>query len=203
MTHLAPTAIALAMYFCVADALLISQCYYYNSVNARRAAEIAQSGATETSETAPLLARRRSSTHSTHQHATTEAGSSAAPVGKVVGQEDETSDANSWTFNILSVLAVYAAGFAGWFLSYKAGAWDVSEPTPDAVAPIDPQQGQDDTWESIGLALGYASALCYIWYVLGEPLAKSLDLYRMRLTFGVQRPRSPNLQELQGEVLRG
>lgn len=35
-TNLAPTAIALASYFCIADMVLISQCTYYNTLNARR-----------------------------------------------------------------------------------------------------------------------------------------------------------------------
>ncbi|KAL2122209.1 hypothetical protein VTJ04DRAFT_2664 [Mycothermus thermophilus] len=37
-TSLAPSTIALACYFCVADIILISQCTYYNTINARRRA---------------------------------------------------------------------------------------------------------------------------------------------------------------------
>ncbi|KAH0255756.1 hypothetical protein KCU91_g17321, partial [Aureobasidium melanogenum] len=33
---LVPTVIALAIYFCFADAVLLSQCFYYNTLNARR-----------------------------------------------------------------------------------------------------------------------------------------------------------------------
>ncbi|KAL1845122.1 hypothetical protein VTK73DRAFT_1071 [Phialemonium thermophilum] len=36
LTSLAPTAIALACYFCIADLVLIAQCTYYNAINARR-----------------------------------------------------------------------------------------------------------------------------------------------------------------------
>lgn len=35
-SRLAPTAIALATYFCIADMILISQCLYYNAKNAAR-----------------------------------------------------------------------------------------------------------------------------------------------------------------------
>lgn len=35
-TGLAPTAVALACYFCIADAVLITQCLYYNAKTARR-----------------------------------------------------------------------------------------------------------------------------------------------------------------------
>lgn len=37
-TDLAPTAVALACYFCFADMILIAQCTYYNTLNARRRA---------------------------------------------------------------------------------------------------------------------------------------------------------------------
>ncbi|KAL2269627.1 hypothetical protein VTJ83DRAFT_1811 [Remersonia thermophila] len=37
-TSLAPSTIALACYFCVADLILITQCTYYNTINARRRA---------------------------------------------------------------------------------------------------------------------------------------------------------------------
>ena len=35
-TGLAPTAVALACYFCIADVILITQCFYYNAKTARR-----------------------------------------------------------------------------------------------------------------------------------------------------------------------
>lgn len=61
--------------------------------------------------------------------------------------------------NTLSLVAVYVIGAAAWFISYKAGAWDTTEPAPDA--PDD----ANNPWEWAGLTLGYISAVCYLWYV--------------------------------------
>lgn len=68
---------------------------------------------------------------------------------------------NSLSSNISSLLAVYAVGAAGWFVSYKAGAWDSVEPDP---APGTPEQA-DNPLEFAGLTLGYVSAVFYLWYV--------------------------------------
>ncbi|KAK1452659.1 hypothetical protein CCUS01_10700 [Colletotrichum cuscutae] len=177
-THLAPTAVALASYFCFADLVLISQCVYYNTKNARRAssgrrssAPVTATGAnpTEAREDEPLLSssaqRRRSSSAaaglpgSQRRHAHHEE-SSLDPLRKMVTGEDETPDSNPWLHNTLSILAVYLVGAAGWFLSYKAGAWDA--PDSDAGAGAGSPAAADGTWEKIGLALGYFSAVCYL-----------------------------------------
>lgn len=57
-------------------------------------------------------------------------------------------------------MAVYAIGFLGWFISYKAGAWKSADPAP----PADPD-AERTTLEFIGLILGYASAFFYLAYV--------------------------------------
>ncbi|KAL7817251.1 7 transmembrane domain protein [Trichoderma gracile] len=140
-THLAPTAIALAWYFCVADFLLISQCLYYNSINARRAAEAA-----EAHEEAPLLGER----HRSHRHSvSSEDGAKIAPAG------DELIERSSWSSNAACLLGVYVVGFAGWYLSYKAGAYNETDPVVSAQRP-------SDLLEKIGMVLGYFSAVCYL-----------------------------------------
>src|SRR5687767_15334792 len=91
----------------------------------------------EIDEDAPLLARRRSSSlglPGSHRRRTTHTESSIEPIRKVLAGEDETQDSRPWLHNSLSLLAVYSVGFAGWFLSYKAGAWDTKEPD----TPADP-----------------------------------------------------------------
>ncbi|KAJ4861548.1 PQ loop repeat domain-containing protein [Trichoderma breve] len=93
-THLAPTAVALAMYFCVADFLLISQCLYYNTINARRAAEEA-----EATEEAPLLGERRMS----HRRSV-----SSEDVGKIAPAGDELIERSSWSSNAFSLIAAGA-----------------------------------------------------------------------------------------------
>lgn len=148
LTHLAPTAVALAMYFCVADLLLISQCIYYNTVNARRAALAA-----EENEEAPLLGER----HAAHRRSvSSEDGAKIGPAG------DELLERSSWMSNTASLIGVYVAGFIGWYLSYKAGAYKQADPVVFNAAV----QASPDLLEKIGIILGYFSAVCYLWYVL-------------------------------------
>ncbi|TQN68421.1 putative vacuolar amino acid transporter YPQ3 [Colletotrichum shisoi] len=162
-THLAPTAVALATYFCFADLILIGQCVYYNTKNARRASRRRSSVApVEATEDEPLLPspRRRSSSAAglpgSHRRQGLHEESSLDPLRKMVTGEDDTPDSNPWLHNTLSIFAVYLVGAAGWFVSYKAGAWD--SPDADLGAP-----GQAaGTLEKVGLFLGYVSAVCYL-----------------------------------------
>ena len=65
--RLVPTVIALAVYFCFADAILIGQCVYYNTINARKARkESAVSANSEDSENQPLLSRSRSNSYNSN-----------------------------------------------------------------------------------------------------------------------------------------
>ncbi|EFQ29543.1 hypothetical protein CGRA01v4_14817 [Colletotrichum graminicola] len=161
-THLAPTAVALATYFCFADLVLIGQCVYYNTKNARRAARSRASAATpaEATEDEPLLRSRRSSSAAglpgSHRRQGLHEESSLDPLRKMVTGEDDTPDSNPWLHNTLSIVAVYLVGAAGWFLSYKAGAWD--SPDADVGSPAEAA----DTMEKVGLLLGYLSAACYL-----------------------------------------
>lgn len=193
-THLAPTAVALAVYFCFADVVLIAQCVYYNTLNARRAARAEQAEHLEPTEEAPLLARRRSSEvglPGSHRRHAIHSESSVEPLRKIVTGEDDTPDSKPWLHNALSLLAVYVIGFAGWFLSYKAGAWD----NGDSDVP-DASEETQSVLEIVGLVLGYISAVCYLWY---ETLSVVLNMPRLT----IQCPSSSDCQELQGEVMRG
>jgi solute carrier family 66 (lysosomal lysine-arginine transporter), member 1 len=156
---LAPTAIALAGYFVIADTVLITQCLYYNNLNSRRAARLSREQE-EADEDSPLLNRRRSSDlglPGSHRRHMTHEESAMEPLRKMVTGEDDTPDSNPWLHNTLSLLAVYLIGFAGWFISYKAGAWDKDEPgLPDAPSDT------ENTLEIVGLTLGYLSAICYL-----------------------------------------
>ncbi|TEA20259.1 putative vacuolar amino acid transporter YPQ3 [Colletotrichum sidae] len=169
-THLAPTAVTIATYFCFADVVLIAQCVYYNTKNARRAAAVARrrsSAAVTTqtpSEREPLLSRndrRRSSSAGlpgSHRRPAVHEESSLDPLRKMVTGEDETPDSNPWLHNTLSIAAVYIVGAAGWFVSYKVGAWD----GPDADAGSPDGGAEANPLEQVGLVLGYFSAVCYL-----------------------------------------
>ncbi|KDN60629.1 hypothetical protein CSUB01_04964 [Colletotrichum sublineola] len=160
-THLAPTAVALASYFCFADLVLIGQCVYYNTKNARRAAHRRRAEAEAATENEPLLRRRSSSSAAglpgSHRRQGLHEESSLDPLRKMVTGEDDTPDSNPWLHNTLSIAAVHLVGAAGWFLSYEAGAWS----SPDADVGGSPAETAD-TMEKIGLLLGYFSAACYL-----------------------------------------
>ncbi|KAH8128914.1 hypothetical protein FP744_10007269 [Trichoderma asperellum] len=147
LTHLAPTAVALAMYFCVADLLLISQCIYYNTVNARRAALAA-----EENEEAPLLGERHATAHHHRHSVSSEDGGKIGPAG------DELLERSTWMSNTACLIGVYVAGFIGWYLSYKAGAYKETDPVV-FNATI---QASPDLLEKVGIVLGYFSAVCYL-----------------------------------------
>lgn len=152
LTHLAPTAIILPSYFCLADLILILQCVYYNTRNRRRAERLAQSGGAEPREDSPLLGRQDSESIAAN-------GNGADATWKDDANEEaepENGSSGSFVNNLLSLVAVYVIGAAAWFISYKAGAWDTAEPAPDA--PDD----ANNPWEWAGLTLGYISAVCYL-----------------------------------------
>ena len=194
-TQLAPTTVALATYFCFADLILISQCSYYNALNARRrsrstrrrrlssqstdATAVSDGEADPTEEDALLTRSRRRRSESLglpgshRRHSVRRGESNLDPLTRIITGEDDTPDSNPWLHNTLSILAVWVVGAAGWFVSYKMGAWD----GPDGA---DGGSGSADMPEKkIGMVLGYLSAVCYLWYVvvvidLPPPGAKTL-----------------------------
>ncbi|KAK0655863.1 PQ loop repeat-domain-containing protein [Cercophora newfieldiana] len=179
-TNLAPTAVALACYFCFADIVLISQCSYYNALNARRRSRSTRRrrlSSTETHDTdttavadedeeEPLLnrSRRRRSESlglpgSHRRHSVRRSESNLDPLTRIITGEDDTPDSNPWLHNSLSLVAVWVVGATGWFISYKMGAWDVADGVPDTG---DDLLLADKPEKAIGMVLGYFSALCYL-----------------------------------------
>jgi len=159
---LVPTVIALAIYFCFADAVLLSQCFYYNTLNARRERKrsIAAAENAVTDENAPLLAeqenlglpgsRRRSSAASRRR-----TRSSAERSNSLTNILEEGQGSTAWLKNTLSVAIILIAGAAGWAIAWRAGAW---KPTP-----VDVSDGGRHM--PVGAeVLGYASAVCYLGY---------------------------------------
>lgn len=161
VTQIAPTAVALAAYFCFSDVVLIGQCLYYKTRSARLAArERTQSTGTDASEDEPLLGRRRASSGAAPaRRPSIRREGSFDPITRIVTGEGEGDSAgNPWLYNTLSLAAVYAVGTLGWFASYKMGAWNAPS-SPDAPAPPAPQEAS----AIAGMILGYMSALCYLW----------------------------------------
>jgi solute carrier family 66 (lysosomal lysine-arginine transporter), member 1 len=155
--HLVPTVIALAVYFCIADFVLISQCLYYNHINARaqRQASVTSTHSGQ-SENEPLLTRRRSSDAiglpgSHRRRSSARSGPQRRDSLSKILEEDDSPGTNPWLRNTLSILAVIMVGAAGWATAWQSGVW---KPTLDS-----------GTEEGVALGakiLGYASAVCYL-----------------------------------------
>ncbi|KNG52262.1 vacuolar membrane PQ loop repeat protein [Stemphylium lycopersici] len=152
---LVPTVTALAIYFCFADLVLISQCVYYNMRNARRGGERKASTRSTESVEAPLLGRRDSSNIGLPgSHRRDSAASRRRRASSLPTIPDAGDGASEWVKNSLSIIGVCAVGAAGWAIAWKTGVW-VPQPT------------HEDTGESsdspLGAQiLGYASAVCYL-----------------------------------------
>lgn len=172
VTDLAPSAIAIGSYFCVADVILISQCLYYNTLNARRRKRQASStlqhheGGSASSEEEPLLARRRSASSmngglpgSQRQHSVRRDSTGLDPLRRIVTGEDATPQRSAWVTNTLSLVFVYVLGIAAWFISRQVIGVDQG---PSDPAATEPEQPVDKPVVAVGMVLGYTSALCYL-----------------------------------------
>lgn len=167
---LVPTVIALAVYFCIADLILIAQCLYYNIINARK--ERKRSQLSQDSSEEPLLSRvnsgrhrRRSSIglpgshmgrHGEHRRssaASRRARESLQRRESLAGIVEEEGGMRGWVKNMLSILAVCAVGTAGWAIAWRTGVW----------TPAPPEDQEGSTNMALGAQiLGYISAACYL-----------------------------------------
>ncbi|RDA84904.1 hypothetical protein CP532_0444 [Ophiocordyceps camponoti-leonardi (nom. inval.)] len=158
LTNLAPSAIALAGYFCILDLTLISQCLYYNALNARHLQSAEADDDSNGSDHSPLLARRQSSSTDVRQASDTVGEPSSPSNRKVAGAaDDDGAGKGTWTRNTLCMVGVYVIGLAGWFVSYKAGAWGHAAP-----AVPGPPEETHEMRAMVGLVLGYVSAVFYL-----------------------------------------
>lgn len=154
-----PTVIALAIYFCIADFVLISQCLYYNHINARRARRQLSTA----SEDEPLLSRARSNDTiglpGSRRRSSARRPSHASELRRdslsKILEEEDGPDGKEWLRNTISILMVCLAGAAGWLIAYQSGVWT---PTPEGSDQAEPAKKV-----AIGAEmLGYCSALCYL-----------------------------------------
>ncbi|KAF1839240.1 PQ-loop-domain-containing protein [Decorospora gaudefroyi] len=149
---LVPTVIALAVYFCFADLILIAQCVYYNMKNARRERKVS-TRSTDSVE-APLLARRDSSNIGLPgSHRRDSAASRRRRASSLPTIVDVDKGGREWVKNSLSIVGVAVVGAAGWAIAWKTGVW-VPQPTHDDTNGSDSPLGAQ--------VLGYASAVAYL-----------------------------------------
>ncbi|KAJ4418584.1 hypothetical protein N0V82_005470 [Gnomoniopsis sp. IMI 355080] len=170
-TNLTPSAIAIGIYFCFADAVLITQCVYYNTLNSRKRRRARLSLEAENAvaaEEEPLLSPRRRSSSSANgglpgsqrRHSVRRGSSGLDPLARMITGEDETPQRSAWLTNTLSLGAVYALGVAAWFVSREVVGTDAGVPGDDG-APGE-ENGKGQTSMVVGLVLGYMSAVCYL-----------------------------------------
>lgn len=164
--HLVPTVIALAVYFCLADAILISQCLYYNTLNARKARKegleeaITSNGALSDDPTQPLIRKRTNSNDNIglpgsrrRSSASNRRRDSSLHSSLLPTIEEERSPLRTWLTNAGAVVAVCLLGCVGWGIAFKLRLWT---PTPT-------DQDSDSDQRIIGAEiLGYTSAIAYL-----------------------------------------
>lgn len=151
-SDLLSTVITLAIYFCLADIIIISQTFYYKYTNARKIAvkeARRQSRSSNVDDpTQPLFSRRRSSgANSRNRLSGTMPGN---PALSTVAEKD-ASAMEEMTRNFFSIISVVFIGCLGWFLVWKSGAWSVTVEDGDSIEI-----------SLIGAILGYISSVLYL-----------------------------------------
>ncbi|KAI9893324.1 MAG: hypothetical protein M1814_000454 [Vezdaea aestivalis] len=164
---LVPTVIALAIYFCIADFVLLSQCFYYNHIkkSERDARDSAVDSQSIDDSERPLLdrrnseiiglpgSRRRSSAASRKRRDSY--GSLIRPDHDEIATGEEQSALKTWLTNTFSVLIIIAAGTLGWVFAWRSGAW----------SPVSTKGGGSHSDGSAPLGaeiFGYLSSVCYL-----------------------------------------
>ena len=150
----------MAIYFIIADSVLLIQCLYYKHVKARRrlTADLARSDSDDPEQ--PLLGRRPSdvglpgSRRRSSVSFKRRDSSIGVPVLSTIPEGG--GNVRPWLKNTLCIVAVCAIGTVGWAIAWKTHLW---VPTPEDT-------GADDTSSSVGAEiLGYLSAVLYLGYV--------------------------------------
>lgn len=189
---LVPVIIAIAVYFCLADGVLIGQCLYYRARNARAEALRARNSSFATPEpTTPLLGRRfsdslpeggrrrRGSRASYNATANDQGQSPDDTLAKLV--EENRFGKGAVMKNINSVLAICVIGMAGWTVAWQTGVWK----------PASPDSGNGGVDMAPGAqVLGYISAVCYLGYVCVRicPMLLFFLIYGLLTNFRARLP---------------
>ncbi|KAA8644808.1 hypothetical protein EYZ11_009332 [Aspergillus tanneri] len=163
--RLVPVIIAIAVYFCIADGVLIGQCLYYKARNSRLEILYRRRSSVETPDpTTPLLGRRfsdnfpDSSTNASRRRSWTAQRADSISHGRQSDDslakiiEENDTGRKAWVKNLSSVLAICVIGMAGWTVAWQSGVW---KPAPqDLNGGVDMAAGAQ--------LVGYFSAICYL-----------------------------------------
>ena len=155
---LVPTVVALAVYFCLADAILITQCVYYKFINVQKddsKGSLISGRSDVESPEQPLL--RRSSDNiglpGSRRRSSASQKRRTSILDPLPAIPEVEASHGSWLRNTMSVVLICLVGSVGWVIAWRIGVW---VPTPEEV--------DDGTvHQAIGAQLlGYASAVLYL-----------------------------------------
>ncbi|XHG05323.1 hypothetical protein AWENTII_008557 [Aspergillus wentii] len=147
---LVPVIILIAVYYCLADGILIGQCLYYKVKNKRHALHRRRSSTETPDPTTPLLGRRFSDSFEGRDASGRRTSQAEDALAKII--EERESGRSAWIKNTGSVLGICLIGMAGWTMAWQSGAW---KPTPeDHNGGVDMAAGAQ--------VLGYISAIAYL-----------------------------------------
>ena len=157
--RLVPTVTALAIYFCISDFILITQCLYYRNSVARFLAITPSAEQEDVGCQEPLLRP----VQSTPGFPGSRRGSSLSAKGSQYRTQEfdpaisgtPRTLLKTWSLYILILVAVALLGLLGWSLAYQTGLWEPIAQSHELKARNEPV---------IALVLGYTSALCYLGY---------------------------------------
>ncbi|KAF7859666.1 hypothetical protein EAF04_008745 [Stromatinia cepivora] len=183
-----PTMIILAVYYTIADIVLLGQCFYYKGFTWRDEVKppptppkpsYAAVAGIQPSETTGLLSgleRRRSSTSVSAQHLSPVVplldppNPSDSPATKT---DKPTTPMQIFLFNLFSILLVCIAGILGWWISTTSSPSSSShDKHPSTHIP---------TFSPLGQTFGYLCALLY----LSSRIPQLLLNYRRKSTQGI------------------
>ncbi|KMU72659.1 vacuolar membrane PQ loop repeat containing protein [Coccidioides immitis RMSCC 3703] len=117
--HLVPVVIAIAVYFCIADGVLISQ----PLLSRRMSENMGLPGS-----------RRRSSASLRRMSSPPSAVQRRDSLAKIL---EETEPRSVWLKNISSVLGICATGVVGWAIAWQTGVWKpVAQTGPDVLEKL-------------------------------------------------------------------
>ncbi|KAF8421925.1 vacuolar membrane PQ loop repeat protein [Tirmania nivea] len=157
--NLLPTVVTLALYYCFADFVLLSQVLYYNQLSRRRNVMETErrhsheqrhhvDTAVPTDPTQPLLPRRGSMSTQSIMYRRQSASRRRDSLSALIERKPSI---RMVTRNMLAIFCTCLLGSLGWFIAWKSGAWKVRDETRNK----DPQE--------IGAQiLGYISAVLYL-----------------------------------------
>lgn len=171
--RLVPTVIALAVYFCIADSVLITQCLYYNFKNRKQASSsqdtaVVDGDEHEVDEEEPLLSRRGSTASGSNvalpggMRRKSSAARRDSLLAKIDEEEEhDESSMKAMVKNLASILLICALGAAAWAICWKAGIWRPA-PSPEHERRHG-RKDQGSHGTPLGAeVLGYASAIFYL-----------------------------------------